>query len=168
MRRQQVEQGSIGRTVFGYPAAEHDTLGSGLPHTATAIDELVVVEVGQGLGFQHQRPGVHAIGVLQHIEASAEDALLDALVLHHSHGLCWMDIADKGVGLVGLAIAATGSHDATILFEELLHLGTTDDLATHLTDVIDQRTNNETTVALQTPAALDKAFLAVGKGKEGE
>jgi len=79
-----------------------------------------------------------------------------------------MDIADKGVGLVGLAIAATGSHDATILFEELLHLGTTDDLATHLTDVIDQRTNNETTVALQTPAALDKAFLAVGKGKEGE
>ena len=79
-----------------------------------------------------------------------------------------MDITDKQVALVGLAVLTTGSRYLAVLLDEFFDLCVADNLTTELSDIIGQRLHDQVTVTFQAPTALDKTAVAMGKGEQGQ
>ena len=163
---QQVYLSGIGAVVRD-AAADHHAVHSGLfPDTGFFEYELVVVEVGECLCFQHQGNGEHAEGVFQRLDATAEEGLDHSRCLDPVEGQGRVYIADEGVSLIRCTVLTAGCHDATVLYRQRFHFGITDKVAALTAQVVDQRLDEQVAVTSQSPAALYVAVLAVGEGKQ--
>ena len=97
------------------------------PDIRTGIDELIVVEVGQGALLDGQRGGEHTEGVLQRCHPPAEHILQHLTLTDPRERQGGVYVADENIGLVGLAVPATGSHDTTVFLYQLLYLSAADE-----------------------------------------
>ena len=173
-RREKVDLTGVTAAILGHTAAHHDATDGAVgerevPGTdALAVNKVVVVEIRKGVGFKEELHRQHATCVLHGIDTVTDDGTEDMRRLDPREGLGGMDITDECRCLILRAVGAVGRHDLTIADDEFVDLRATDDIPTLLPQLVDERTDEDVTVATEPPTALDETTVRVGEDEEGQ